>query len=321
MKFPPKLIKGQTIGIYSPSGSITYSAQETNLYQRGINAIVGRGYSIKEARFAKHRFYHMSAPAKDKADDIHSLFLDPDVSALLPSVGGHTASQILSYLDLDIIRANPKVFVGFSDSAVLAMYIADRTGLVTFHSAVDVMFGFSRFGSDDCPMQDRGAYTTKCLWDLLEQGKVFQKPFSNWLGLRQGEASGTLLGGNLKGIQALLGTPYEPNWTGKILYWEAADPPYVMAQVLTHLKNAQVFEKISGMVVGKVAHLKETFYAQDEIMPIHEFIKYIVGEKYIPIIVEADFGHDIENIIIPNGCQATLWVEEEGNYSFKIKYE
>jgi len=88
----------------------------------------------------------------------------------------------------------------------------------------------------------------------------------------------------------------------------------VMAQVLAHLRNARVFEKISGMIVGKIAHLKETFYGQDEIMPIHNFIPYILDNPRLPVIVEADFGHDVENITIPNGSSADLTSDKNGCY-------
>lgn len=309
---PQKLSPGQTVGVYSPSGSIAYSESETALYERGLDALRRHGYRIKEGAHTRGRFYHMAGTAEEKASDIHALFADPEVAALLPSVGGHTASQILPFLDLDLIRRHPKPFVAFSDSAVLAAYIAEHTGIVTYHTAADVMFGFGRFGTDECPMQAQGAYTEEQMWNALEQHKPFSGPFSAWQALRQGEASGMLLGGNLKGIQALLGTPFAPNWSGKILYWEAADPPHVVAQVLAHLRNAGIFEQISGMVVGKVQHLKETFYAPDEIMPIHKFIDYIVDRPSLPIIVEADIGHDIENITVPNGCLARMSADDAG---------
>jgi len=309
MIIPKQLTKGDIIGIYSPSGSVTYNPNETAMYESGLKALQHRGYQIKEGNFARHRYYHMSAPAKDKAADIHDLFKDPEVVAIIPSVGGHTASQILPYLDLDLIQKHPKIFVGFSDSAVLGMYIAAQTGLITYHSAVDVMFGFSRFGTSDCPMQNKGQYTTDCFWEMLEQGQVFSDKFSPWVAISDGECSGTILGGNLKGIQALIGTPFEPNWDGVILYWEAADAPHVIAQTLAHLKNAKVLNRIAGMVVGKVSHLKETFYAADEVMPVHEFIRYLMEGIDIPIIAECDIGHDVENITIPNGCPAHLEVK------------
>lgn len=317
MTIPEKLTRAKSVGIYSPSGSVTYSESETALYEKGLQALSARGYRIKEGEHARTRYYHMAATAKEKAADIHSLFLDPEVGALIPSVGGHTASQVLPHLDLDLIRQHPKIFVGFSDSAVLAAYITCKSNLVTFHSAVDVMFGFSRFGTAESPMQGKGQYTSDRFWEMLEQGRVFSDTYSPWVGLIDGQASGVILGGNIKGVQALVGTPYEPDWDGVILYWEAADPPHVIAQVLTHLRNAGVLNRIAGMIVGKVSHLKENFYAADEVMPVHEFIRYILDGVHIPVVVESDIGHDVENITIPNGCQARLEVQN-GAYEFSL---
>lgn len=311
MIFPKKLQKGETIGIYSPSGSVISAPEETELYEKGVQALINAGYKVKEAPHARSRFYHMSATAKEKAEDIHSLFIDKEVRAIFPSVGGHTASQILPYLDLDLIKSNPKIFIGFSDSALLALYISEKIGMITFHSAVDLMFGFSRFNTIECSMQDKGNYTTKCLWNMLENAAPFKQPYSKWVSIKNGKVSGRLIGGNIKGIQALIGTPFEPDWRGKILYWEAADSPHVMAQVLAHLNNARIFDKIEGLIIGKIGHLKENFYGPDEIMPIHDFTKYLLNDKNLPIVAEADFGHDVENITIPNGCMAILQVDTE----------
>lgn len=312
MIIPPKLQKGHTIGIYSPSGSVTFKPSETAMYESGLRALQARGYRIKEGAFSRSRLYHMAASAKEKAADIHNLFSDPGVDAIMPSVGGHTASQILPYLDLELIASHPKIFIGFSDSAVLGTYISAMTGMVTYHSAVDVMFGFSRFGTQDCPMPAKGTFTTDYFWSLLEEGKISSKHFTNWIGLRHGECKGKIFGGNIKGIQALIGTPFEPNWDGIILYWEAADAPHVVEQVLTHLKNARVLSRIAGMIIGKVSHLKETFYAPDEVMPVADFVKYLLDDINIPIIIEADIGHDVENITIPNGCDTTMKVDDKG---------
>lgn len=309
MIVPGKLAKGKAIGIYSPSASVTCGASRLAQYEKGLQVLRARGYPIKEAAHARGRYHHMAATAEQKASDIHALFTDPEVGAIIPSIGGHTASQVLPHLELGLIRQHPKIFVGFSDSSVLAMYIAHGAGLVTFHSAADVAFGFSRLGELDSPLQGKGHYSAERFFEALEQGVVVPQPFSPWVGLIDGEASGTILGGNIKGVLALVGTPYEPSWDGVILYWESADPPHVIAQVLAHLRNARVLDRIAGMVVGKVAHLKETFYSTDEIMPVHDFIRYVLRGVSIPVAVECDIGHDVENITIPNGCQAHLEVK------------
>lgn len=314
--FPELLMPGNTVGIYSPSGSVNYSSR-MDLFTTGIQKLKSYGFEVTEAPHTRSRFFHMAATGEDKASDIHLLFANSDVRAIFPSVGGHTATQLLPYLNLSVVEANPKIFIGFSDSAIIAAYISDRTSLITFHSAVDITFGFSRFGTDESPMSGHGSYTVENLWRMVCYGQSFTHPYSEWAPINDGDAEGTLIGGNLTGLISVLGTPYELDWNRKILYWEAVDPPHVMARSLTQLKNAGVFEKIAGMVIGKVSHLRETFYGEDEIMHILEFVRYSVGKTNIPILAEVDFGHDVENLMMPNGAAVYLSVNKN-NYELKI---
>ncbi len=320
MMIPNKLQKGQVIGCYSPSASLEADRTRVMLFNRGIKKLQDFGFRIKEGNCTRKQYFHMSASAQERAAEIHDLFLNPEVSAVFPTIGGHCASQILPYLDTNIIRENPKIFVSFSDSALLGMYITSKTGLITYHSAVDIVFGFSRFGTEECPMQNNGLYTQQNLLATLEHRQPSIKPFSTWIGLKNGEARGKLIGGNIKGINSLIGTPFEPDWENTILYWEAKDSLHVIAQALTQLKNSGVLNYVSGMIVGKVATNKEIFYRKEEIMPIHDFIKYTLEGINIPVAVEADIGHDIENITIPNGCNGHLNIEN-GKAFFSIEYQ
>lgn len=311
MQIPALLKQGDIIGVYSPSGSVVSTAEELKLYERGILSIQQQGFNILESKHARTQFHHMSADGKQKAEDIHELFRDNTVAGLFPSVGGHSASQILEYLDLKLIEKNPKALVAFSDSSMLAAFITDRTGLVTYHSAVDIMFGFSRFGTDQCPMMDHGNYTQRHLWSALCEGIFPRQYFSRWVSLIPGECEGILLGGNLHSLEQLIGTRYEPDWSEKIMFWEAGDPPHKIGQMLSHFRNAGILKKLSGMLIGKVSHLKEDFYRADEIMPTFELIAYHLRDHSFPVIADADIGHDVENITIPNGRLARLRAGEE----------
>jgi muramoyltetrapeptide carboxypeptidase len=309
MLLPPLLRPAgpaDAIGVYSPSGTVIATSSDTQLYERGLAAIRKELFEVIESKHARSQFHHMSGTGRQKATDIHDLFLDKRVGALVPSVGGHTASQILPYLDLEIIRTNPKVFIGFSDSSMLAAYIADRTGLVTYHSAVDVMFGFSRFGTPDSPMSDQGKHTASRLWSALKEGRFDTQPLTDWTSLVPGECEGTLLGGNLHSLEQMIGTPYEPDWSGKIMFWEAGDAPHKIGQMLSHFSNAGILRKIRGMLIGKVSHLKEDFYGANEIMPTFQLIKYLLEGHSFPVVVDADIGHDVENLTLPNGRTAQL---------------
>lgn len=294
------------IGIYSPSGSVVYNDGDTALYERGLKKIKSMGFNILEADNVRGRLFHMSADAKTKAADIEQLFLDDSVNIILPSVGGHTASQILPYLNWEAIAGHPKTFISFSDSSLLGMVISERTGMVTYHSAVDVMFGFGVFETQNCKMENNGNYTLKCLLDALLEGKFNPKPFSEWSVLHSGIAEGTIIGGNINSIESLLGTPYEPDWDDKILFFESCDSLRNFYRTITHLSNAGIFNKISGLLIGNTSNLTEDFYAQDEMMPVDDMLCYLLNDYDIPIVYNANIGHDVENIVVPVGAKATL---------------
>lgn len=312
---PERLKKGQIIGCYSPSASLVADQSRIDLFKKGVENIKCAGFGVKEGKCTHTNYHHMSANAKLRAEEIHELFLDKEVAAIFPTIGGHVASQVLKYIDVNLIKENPKIFLGFSDSSLLASYITEKTGLVTFHSGCDLTFGFGRLGSKENPMQKRGKFSVDDLWNALINGNFLNNRMTNWTTVITGESKGTLIGGNIKGIQALLGTPYEPDWRGKILYWEAMDQPHVIMQSFTHLVNAGIINKISGLIVGKISHLKDNFYKEKEEMKIVDFIKYLVGDTKIPIVVDADIGHDVENITVPNGLLVSLKVT---NYKIEL---
>jgi len=312
--------KKKKIGIYSPSASTKYNKDRVELYLKGIEYLKKRGYDIIEGSCTNDKnFFHMSATAKERADEIHELFLNPDIDIIIPSIGGHVASQILNYLDIKLIQNNPKKFLGFSDSSLLASYIAESANIMTFHTGLDITFGFGRLNDINNPLQNNGIYSEKFFWDVIENNIFKNVTYSKWEGLQVGKSKGKLIGGNIKGIQALIGTKFEPNWNNKILYIESIDQPHLIEQILTHFKNADIFNKISGLIIGKMKFLQDTFY-KDEIMPINDFIKYIINNEKLPIIVEADIGHDIENITMINNALCHINIKNSTDVEFSIEY-
>lgn len=310
---------GAVVGIYSPSGSVVYSESDLALYERGLEKLKSLGLKIFEADHVRSRLFHMASDGKSKAADLEQLFLNDSVDVILPSVGGHTASQILPHLNFESIQTHPKIFISFSDSSLLGMLISEQTGMVTYHSAVDVMFGFGAFDTDDCKMEAKGEYTQKCFCDALFKGKLNQEPFSKWSVLKPGSAEGVILGGNTNSIEALLGTPYEPDWNGKILFFEGCDALRNFYRTITHFSNAGIFSRISGLLIGNTSRLSEDFYAKDEIMPVDEMLGYLLGDFDIPIIYNANIGHDVENLVVPMGAKAILTAENDaGNIKFLL---
>lgn len=299
--YPNPLTPGATIGIVSPSGPVRDERQ----FQKGVDVLKARGYDVQVAPRALARTFHMSASGREKADDLNAMFADPAVSAIFPSVGGHTANQVIEHLDFDVIERNPKLLVGFSDNSVLLNAIFARTGLVSIHDCADIMFGLGRFGDDR--LATRGEYTARYLFAALESATPLGtiEPLTEWQCVRGGTGTGIALGGNLSTIRALIGSPFEPDWTGAVLFLEDRAEPHEWDQQLGHLALAGILRRVSAVVIGKVDNKPEQFY-KENYEPIANIVARHCAEYNYPIIYAADFGHDVENFAIPIGVSVRV---------------
>lgn len=299
---------GDTIGIYSPSSGIE-PALEAN-YERGKKLLEDHGYKLREAPHTREWKAHYSADGHVKAADFMSLLHDPDVKAILPTIGGTTAYQILRHLDYEDIRRHPKMIFGFSDNSLQANVITDRTGLVTFHGHCDVVFGMGDLLDTEKTetFSEGGRYTSAQFFNALE-GRLQSGPISKatpWRVLRQGRAEGRLLGGNLDVLQILHGTPYALDWSEVIFFWEAAFVElHRVDLILASFAMTGVLEKIKGMIVGKGSNLEEKFFAEKH-ETLEEMILRHCAPFDFPIIVDADIGHDMECCVLPVGVHARL---------------
>lgn len=299
---------GDTIGIYSPSSGIEPSLEAN--YERGKKLFVERGYKLKEAPHTRDWKAHYSADGKTKAADFMSLVLDPDVKAILPTVGGTTAYQMLPYIDYEEICMHPKMIFGFSDNSLQASVITDKTGLITFHGHSDVVFGIGDLADDEKmkSFSDGGAYTSMQFFNALE-GRLQPGPVQKatpWRVLKPGTANGKLIGGNLDVLQILHGTPYAIDWTGAIFFWEAAFVElHRVDLILASFALTGILAKINGMIVGKGTNLNEEFFAEKH-ESLEEMILRHCASYEFPIIVDADIGHDMECCAIPVGVHAQV---------------
>ncbi len=305
---PHFLKPGDTIGIYSPSSGIE-PALEAN-YERGKKLLEDHGYKLREAPHTKEWKAHYSAEGEVKAADFMTLLRDPDVKAILPTVGGTTAYQMLPHLDYEEIRRHPKMIFGFSDNCLQASVITDRAGLVTFHGHCDVVFGMGDLVDDEKmkTFAQGGRYTSSQFFNALE-GRLTPGPIPKatpWRVLREGSAEGCLLGGNIDVLQILHGTPYALEWSEVIFFWEAAFVElHRVDLMLASFAMSGVLEKINGMIVGKDTNLSEEFFAEKHETLEEMILRHCAPYKF-PIIVDADIGHDMECCTLPVGVRARM---------------
>lgn len=282
---PPPLKKGDTIGLVAPAGPVL----KEDAFVAGVKLLSEMGFQIKfDKDIAKRNNGYLSASDEQRASEFHDLWRDPEVNGILAVRGGYGSLRMLPYLDMNLIRQFPKIFVGFSDISVLLTAILKNTGLVTFHG----------------PM----------LTTLDKIDKFSIEAFINTLSGKQpdtikpkgleilisGNAQGKLLGGNLTNLAHLVATPYEVSWEDTILFLEdVGEDPYRVDRMLTHLKEAGRLDNISGLILGSFKNCGDV----EQIW--HRSIE-LLGDKKIPIWANFPAGHGAKNYILPLGIEAEI---------------
>jgi len=297
---PKRLKAGDTIGLITPSSN-TLEDEEIHF---AIDVLKSFGFKVKQGKYIFQRNGYLAGEDKDRAWDINNMFKDKEVDGIFCLRGGYGSPRILPYLDYDLIAKNPKVFIGYSDITALLNAIYARTGLVTFHGPI--------------AKQNFTEYTLKSFKEVLFSPKanidlgtppLFEKvegqaEKENRLTLiNKGVAHGKLIGGNLSLVVKLIGTPFEPDYTGKILFLEdVEEAPYRIDGMLTHLKISGRLDKLAGIVFGKCTDCE----ANGNSLSIEEVIKDRLGDLNIPVLKGLMIGHIDDMSTLPVGAMAKL---------------
>lgn len=299
---PSKLKTGDVVGVISPSTPV-FSRKNLS---KGLKLLESIGFKPKLGPKALEVQANYKAGTKeDRLHDLHAMFLDDEVKAIFTTGGGYVSIQLLPDIDWEIVEKNPKIFIGYSDITTLLTAMTNKTGLVTFHGPTIENLNTETKG---------GKFTLKSLKNTLMKGETGRLPnYTEWKVLKPGRAEGTLIGGNFNIMLSLMGTPYEPKWDDKILFWEEVDETIEgLDNYLWRLRVAKVFKKIEGMIVGKITNLQsiedETEkWANLEKPPIIEDIILEATKGYnFPIIYGVDFGHDVPSLTLPVGAKAAI---------------
>lgn len=289
---PAALASGSTIGI------VCVDAPEPALFpdrfDAGIAKLESLGYTVVVAPHARGRAGIHAATAAAVVADLHDLFTDPAIGAILCAGGGITANRLLPLLDFELIEANPTIFMGASNPTVLLNAITERTGMVTFHGPSVVW----DFGDNDQPLPSVDSF------QAAVRGEVaLTAPLTDWI--RPGTATGQLLGGNLSSLLQLVGTVYEPDFTGAILAWEEiGDDAAHIAAKLIQLDQHGVLDKLDGMVVGELVDCEPS-----DGVTVHEVVAEICGDRGFPIATGLPFGHTGLKYTLPIGATVIISTE------------
>ena len=325
---PKKLQKGDTIAIISPSwgGPSVFP----HIYESGIKTLENLGLKIKEYPSARKDADYTYTNPEFCAKDINDAFADPEVKAIFTSIGGDDSIRILPYINTEIVKNNPKIFLGYSDTTTMNCYF-NQSGLVTLNGP-SIMAGFSQWDSLGKDFQEHikkilfenpESYTYEeydefCQgyldWgDKNNVGKT--KPMienKGWNWLQGGtKIQGELFGGCIEVFEFMKSTEFWPDknfWKGKILFFETSEEKPSPEQVKWMLRNygvQGVFDKISALLIGRPRD-----YSDKEKKELDKTIVKIVKTEFknesLPIITNMDFGHTDPQWILPLGIKAEI---------------
>lgn len=323
---PQALIQGDTIGIVSPSwfGGEDFIPRA----ERGIEELRRLGFQVKVGEHAFNNRGYVSDTAAYRVADLHAMFADPEIKMILCTIGGDHACHLLPLLDWDLIRANSKIFMGFSDITVLNVAFWAMTGMVTF-SGPSLLTDWAEFPEMPTFARDaalKAITSTGPIGDLASSSSWTdefldwrtgadltrprtQIPATGWRWLREGTATGTLVGGCLESLQHLRGTRYWPDLCGAILFLETSEEkplPETVDALLMDFENMGVFGQVEGLVLARPYG-----YGDADKALLDEIVIERTGAFGFPVLVDVDCGHTSPLLTLPLGCGALLDSERD----------
>ena len=285
---PNKLEKGDYIGLISPSSAI--EKDDLEIINNSIMLMEGAGFKVKFGNNVLLNSTGYGATAKEKAEDINNLFKDKEVKAIFCISGGFNSNSVFEYLDFDAIKYNPKIICGFSDSTSLPNIIYAKTDLITFNGPT-----FKSLTSWQTE------YGFKEVMKRFVEGSLdLGEKDDEYITIRNGQAKGKLVGGNLSLVNEMVNGKYSIDFTDKILFLEELfleSPPGLVSNYFYNMKQNGVFDKIKGIWLGNY----------DGSVAIEQILLDTIGNEYkFPIIKSNNFVHIDKKLVIPIGTMAEI---------------
>lgn len=291
---PKPLKKGDTVAIIAPA-----SPADKNLIDSCINSLENLGLNVVVGKSCTSEYGFLSGTDDIRANDINSMFANKSINGIFAIRGGYGCARLLNLIDFNLIKKNPKVFIGYSDITALHIAINQKSKLITYHGpmvSTELIKGLDEYSFN---------YYNKFLFcndNMIELCNPIENPIKT---INPGVAEGKLIGGNLSLICSSLGTKYEINTKNKILFLEeVGEVPYKVDRMLTHLKQSGKLKDANGIILGDftdcVAPKDKKSLSLDDI-----FNEIILPLKK-PTIYNLACGHCLPTLTLPLGAKIRL---------------
>ncbi len=300
---PKRLKKGDTIGVIAPSSGLS---EET--FNNALKNLTDLGFRTKTGKHARTVNGFLAGTDRERLEDLHQAFGDAEVDAVWCARGGYGATRLLPDVDFDLIKRNPKIFVGYSDITALHLAISQNCGLVTFHGpvAASTFSDYPKKHVLDLLMNPSAPYTVAPapLGESEQQSNLYKREI-----ITGGKCRGRLIGGNLSLLSAMAGTPFAlRSVKDKILFIEdIGEQPYRVDRMLTQLRQSVDLKQAAGIALGVFKGCNPE--GESPSQSLIEVIKDQLGSLGIPVIYGLSFGHIENQFTLPVGIKAELDTE------------
>ena len=290
-----KLKPRSTIGIISPSYWI-----DENILKKTSKIFSDKNYKLVYGKSIYAKDGPFAGSPKIRADDIHSMFTDPSIDAIICARGGYGANKVIPLLDYELIKKNPKIFLGYSDITSYLISITQRSELVTFHGPMLSSYkdGFVDYNFNQMINILSGKRDAQIIAPKTMEPHI----------LKAGNAVGPLWGGNLTLMINRLGTNDAYDTTNAILFLEDLNEYYYsFERMLIHLQKAGMLDNISGLIIGELINIKDEDISFSK--STDEIVMDICGEMDFPIVTNFPCGHGSYQATLPISLPVELQAE------------
>jgi len=298
---PERLRPGDTVGIVAPASA----PPDPRTIDRSVAALEKLGFKAKLALHARARLGYLAGTDRERAADLMKMFTDRKVKAIVCVRGGYGTARLLPLLDFRIIQQHPKIFVGHSDITALHCALLTQARFISFHGPM-LNSGFAK---DHFPQFTLQSFL-RTVMEPSPAGSICQGYERRTVSvLRTGMATGKLVGGNLSVLCTMVGTPYQPVFRGRILFFEDVDePPYRFDRMLTHLLNAGLLQQVAGIAVGLNERCRDLKArgAKEYRQTLEDVLKERLLPLKVPVVTGLPFGHVSHCATLPVGARTVL---------------
>ncbi len=292
---PKALTLGAKVALIAPSSPV-----DSEALLRSVRSVRFMGLVPVLYPSAVSRHGYLSGTDERRARDMNNAFADPEVAGVFCLRGGYGGTRILPLLDYELIRKHPKLFLGYSDITAFHVAFQQLCGLATLHSPMP-SGGWETL--DNLTLASLSAH----LFRSVPVGPAVMPEGEHLKAVVSGIAEGPITGGNLSLLAATLGSPYEVDTRGKLLFIEDVEErPYQVDRGLTALALAGKFKDCSGVILGTFTGCEETEYAPEDTLTLEQIFQEVIAPFGKPTVSNFRAGHQYPHISIPMGVNARL---------------